>query len=129
MKKSILIIVVIALFSVGNVFSQDAIIQINNTSISTISIHDFGEISDAAYTKYIIKNNRRTAVTVSEVKTPSGFFANISDMNIAAGKNVILYVGLDPKLVNKTGAFDEKIVIKTNLVIDIEIPLKGVIVE
>ena len=129
MKKNILILVVIVLLSVGNVFSQDVIIQINNTSISSVNVHDFGEISESAYTKYIIKNNRRTAVIVSEVKTPSGFFATISDMNIAAGKNVILYAGLDPKLMNKVGAFDQKIVIKTNLVIDIEIPLKGIIVE
>ncbi|MBN2892194.1 MAG: hypothetical protein JXL97_10025 [Bacteroidales bacterium] len=110
-------------------FSQEGVIEINNTSIDMPDIYSFGEITETAYTKYVIKNNRNSAVNVSEVNTPAGFFANISDMNIASGKKVILYVGVEPKLIEKSGDFDENIVIKTNLVMDIVINLKGTITK
>lgn len=106
-------------------FSQEQVIDINNTDISVPDIYDFGEISDRAFTKFIIKNNRNSAVTVSEILTPAGFFANISEMTIASDKKVILYIGLDPTFVEKEGNFEEKFVIKTNLIMDIEIKVKG----
>jgi len=117
------------LFSTTGLFAQDEIIEINSTNIDMPGVYDFGEINEAVYTKYIIKNNRSSAVIVSEVKTPSGFFANISDMNIAPNKKVILYVGLSPEYIDHVGAFEESIIIKTNLVMDIVVKLKGNIVE
>jgi len=110
-------------------FSQDFIIEINNTSISTVEVKDFGEVTDATYQKYIIKNNRNSAVVVSKIVTPSGFFANISDMNIATGRKVILYVGLDPQFSDQAGFFSESIVLKTNLIMDITIEVKGTVIK
>ena len=87
--------------------------------------YDFGEVTETSYIKYIIKNNRNSAVNVSNVVTPAGFFANISEMSIASGKKVILYVGIEPSLSDFEGDFEEEIIIKTNLVMDIVVKVKG----
>ncbi len=109
--------------------SQEDIVEINNTDIIVPQVYDFGDVDVTSYTKYIIKNNRNAPVNVKEVKTPAGFFANISDMNIAAGKKVILYIGLDPSFVEKEGVFENDIIIKTNLIMDIVIKVKGNIIK
>ena len=106
-------------------FSQNDIIEINNTSVDVPETYDFGQISETSYTKFIIKNNRGSIVKVSEIKTPSGFLANISEMNIGSGKKVILYVGIEPSIASFEGDFEEEIIIKTNLIMDIVIKLKG----
>ncbi len=108
---------------------QDLIIEINNSNIKVPEVYDFGNVTDVVYAKYIIKNNRNSAVIVSEIVTPAGFFANIADMKIGAGKKVILYIGLKPDFVETKGNFENQIKIKTNLVSDIIINVKGNIVK
>ena len=110
-------------------YSQNSIIEINNTNINVPETHDFGQFSERVFKKYIVKNNRNSAVTVSEIKIPAGFFANISEMNIAAGKKVILYIGIEPSIAEFEGDFEEKIIIKTNLITDIEVKVKGTFVK
>jgi hypothetical protein len=129
MKTSLKIFAVTLLLIIPVIsFSQDDIIEINNTSINVPGVYDFSQVTETAYTKYIIKNNRNSAVNVSDVVTPAGFFANISEMNIAAGKKVILYVGIEPSLADFEGDFEEEIIIKTNLIMDIVIKVKGSLV-
>lgn len=118
---AITLILIIPVFS----FSQDNIIEINNTSIDVPEVYDFGEVTGTSYTKFIIKNNRNSAVNVSDIATSAGFFANISEMNIASGKKVILYVGIEPSLAEFEGDFANEIIIKTNLIMDIVIKVKG----
>lgn len=128
--KKIAFFLGVFLFVLSNLsFSQDFVIEINNTNITTVDTNDFSQVTDAVYQKYIIKNNRNSTVVVSEIKTPSGFFANISDMNIGAGKKVILYVGLDPRFFDAGGDFSESIIVKTNLIMDIVINVKGTVVK
>jgi len=113
-----------------NIFSQqEGIIEINNTNIVIPGAYDFGTFNTTATTKYIIKNNRNSPVIVSNIKTPVGFFANISDMNIAPNKKVILYVGLEPSYTEINGNFEKEIVIETNLIMSIIIKLKGNIIK
>lgn len=109
-------------------FAQDNIININNTKIEVPETYDFGEISETVHTKYLIKNNRNSTVVVSDIDTPAGFFASISKMSIAPGKKVILYFGLVPSQTNLDGNFNNKITIKTNLITDIEVKIKGNII-
>jgi hypothetical protein len=128
--KYFFIVFIVIMFFQINTFSQDeGIIEINNTNIEIPEIHDFGTFSTTAMTKYIIKNNRSTPVVVSNIKTPVGFFANISDMNIAPNKKVILYVGLEPSYTEIKGNFEKEIVIETNLIMSIIIKLKGNIIS
>lgn len=129
MKKIILISGLFVFLFFNTALSQDLVIEINNTNIAQIDTIDFGDISEVKYQKIIIKNNRNSTVKISEVITPSGFGANLSEMNIGADKKVVLYVGLDPRMVDFANEFSEKIVIKTNLIIDIEINIKGNIIE
>ncbi len=117
------------LFSIINTYSQDLIIELNNSNIKVPEAYNFGDVTDVVYAKYIIKNSRNSAVTVSDVVTPPGFFANLADMRIGAGKRVILYIGLKPEFVEKDGNFEQQIKIKTNLVNDIIIPVKGNIIK
>ncbi len=126
MKYKIFIIL-FSFFGLNSIvlFSQEDIIEINNTSINVPDKYDFGNISEAAYSKYIIKNNRNSLVTISNIKTPPGFFATISNKSIAAGKKVILYFGLDPNHTDFDGDFNKNIVIKTNLITDIVVKMKG----
>ena len=108
-------------------FAQNNIIEINNTNISTPNEYDFGQVSDVAYCQYVIKNNRNTPVLVKDVVVPSGFFANISDSKIASGKKIILYVGLKPDMTGINGDFEKDIILKTNLITDITLKVKGTI--
>lgn len=108
-------------------YSQDNIININTKNIEVPAVYDFGKISDDAYTQYVLKNNRNSAVVVSDIITPPGFFANISNKTISPHKKSIVYVGLRPKATNFNDDFEAEIVIKTNLVTDIKIKLKGTI--
>mgnify|MGYP000667709256 CR=1 FL=1 len=123
--KFLLALAFLASFSLTSNAQIEDVIEINNTNISVPNVYDFGDITEAVYTRYYIKNNRGSAVTVSNITTPAGFFANISDMNIASGKRVILYVGLEPSYVPEKGKFEKEIIIQTNLVTDIIIKLKG----
>ena len=109
--------------------SQNSIIEINNTNIAVPDTHDFGQFNERVYTKFIIKNNRNSTVVVSNINTPAGFFANISDMNIASNKKVILYIGVEPSISDFDGDFEEEIVIKTNLITDIVVKVKGSLIE
>lgn len=130
MKNKIAIILIAILgFSSSFLYAQEDIIEINNTNISVPETYDFGSITEAAYSKYIIKNNRNSAVIVSDIKTPAGFFASVSEMNIASGKKIILYFGLDPKHTDFSGVFVKCITIKTNLITDIVVEVKGNIVK
>jgi len=130
MKNKIAIILIVILgFSSSFLYAQEDIIEINNTNITVPETYDFGTISEVAYSKYIIKNNRNSAVAVSDIKTPAGFFASVSEKNIASGKKVILYFGLDPKHTEFDGNFVKCITIKTNLITDIVVELKGNIVK
>ncbi len=106
-------------------FSQEARIEINNTSISNPQVYNFKDVTQKVYAKYLIKNNRNSTVVISDIKTPAGFFANISTTDIGAGKQAVLYVGLDPDYVEISGEFEEKIILKTNLIKNIEVTIKG----
>ena len=106
---------------------SDDLIEINNTSITNPIVCDFGQIDSIVYTKFIIKNNRATSVQINDTRIPSGFFVDFSDMTILPNKKITLYVGIDPRFVDLKGAFEKKIILKTNLVTDIEITLKGII--
>lgn len=125
MKK--LSFILLSFFLSSFAYSQDKIININTKNIEVPEVYDFGKISDNTYTQYVLKNNRNSAVVVSEITTPPGFFANISNKTIAPHKKSIVYVGLSPKATNFDDDFEAEIVIKTNLVTDIKIKLKGTI--
>lgn len=127
MKKNIYIslLSLVLLFSSTVIFAQNEIIEVNNTDIKMSGVYDFGTVTESCYTKYIVKNNRSSDVVVSKIKTPPGFFANISNSTIKPNKKAILYVGLDPKHVEDKGVFLKNIVIETNLVTDIKLELKG----
>ncbi len=129
MKKFFLSLSIFFIFFINFSLSQESLIEITNTNINVPDTYDFGEVIHNEHTKFIIKNSRSSAIVVSEIETPPGFFANISDMNIGAGKKVILYVGLKPEFIDDTGSFLEEIKIKTNLVMDIVIKVKGKIVK
>lgn len=114
--------------SINTINAQsDEIIEINNTSINNPIICDFGQIDSIVYTKFFIKNNRASSVQINDTRIPSGFFVDFSDMTILPNKKITLYVGIDPRFVDLKGNFEKKIILKTNLVTDIEITLKGII--
>ena len=50
-------------------------------------------------------------------------------MKIASGKKVVLYVGIEPSIADFEGNFEDKIVLKTNLINDIVIKIKGNLVK
>jgi hypothetical protein len=127
MKSKIFIILSIIFTITSKIYSQENLIEVNNTSITMPKEYDFGEVSETAFTKYIIKNNRKSVLKISDIDTPAGFFANISQMQIKPGKKVVLYVGLAPEYVKKEGPFEQKISIKTNLITDIIIKIKGTV--
>lgn len=121
----ILALVLVILFQFEIINAQSDVIEINNTSITSPNEYDFGNIDSISYVKYTLKNNRNSAVTISDVKTPAGFFADISEMTIQPNKKITVFVGLDPDFVDFKGQFSKDIVIKTNLIMDIVITLKG----
>jgi hypothetical protein len=125
--KTLLKIIIVGVIGFSPIFAQGQsdVIEINNTSIQTPETHDFGDVTEIEYVRYFIRNNRGSAVVVSNIKTPSGFFANISEMSIAPNKRVILYVGLDPSYVPEKGEFEKEIIISTNLVTNIVVQVKG----
>lgn len=124
--KHILLLICILLCSLNYIKAQSSdLIEINNTSITNPIICDLGQIDSIVYTKFLIKNNRATTVQISDIKLPSGFFADFSDMTILPNKKVTLFVGVDPRFADLKGSFEKKIILKTNLVTDIEITLKG----
>ena len=126
--KKILLIIIAVFASVAN-FAQDNVVEINNTNISTPDVYDFGQIDDVVYCQYVIKNNRNTPVLIKDVVVPSGFFANISDSKIASGKKIILYIGLKPNMTGIDGDFEKNIILKTNLITDITLKVKGTVIK
>lgn len=106
---------------------KEFLIEINQTSITELKPIDFGNIDSLVYEKVIIKNNRSSAVEIVDVKVPTGFFVDISDDKILPNKKIVVYVGLNPDFTEISGDFLKKVVLKTNLIADIEIPIKGCI--
>ena len=126
--KKLVFILLISFLSLS-FYAQDNEINIKNTSIQNADIQDFGTIDQMSYKKLIINNQRSTVVIIKNIITPDGFFANISDMEIKPGKNAVLYIGIDPNWTTINGEFQDTIKIKTNLIKDIIIPVKGKITK
>ena len=102
-------------------------IVIKNSTIVYPDVHDYGEIEEntRVVDKYIIINERESSVEIKNIKTPSGYMANISKSIINPSKKITLHLIIDSSWIDKKGDFIEKIIIKTNLVKDIVIEVRG----
>lgn len=127
MKK--LSFLILSIFLPLFIYSQENIININTKNIEVPETYNFGDISDYAYTQFILKNNRNAAVVVSKIETPPGFFASVSNSTINSNKRTVLTVGLKASETGLADEFEEDIIIKTNLVTDIIVKVKGKIIK
>jgi len=78
---------------------------------------------------YKIVNKRKTDVEIKNVRAPQGYMASISSNTIEAKDEVTIQIMFDTQFIQKKGEFDEKIIIKTDLIQDIEIEIKGVYLQ
>jgi ribosomal protein S6 len=106
-------------------------IKIFDSTIQNAPIHDCGDIEKAGreVLQYTIKNERKTDVEIINIKTPQGYMASTSTNVIESKDEATIYIMIERKFIENTGDFNEKIIIKTNLIQDIEIELKGVYLE
>ncbi len=112
--------------------SQSNIIQINNTQIIVPDTLNIGNIQkgDQTYVQFIIINNRKNSVTISNIITPPGCGAQINSTILKPKSKTTLYVGFDTNWMSGVDSnFVYKIILKTNLIKDIIIPIKGKIVN
>ena len=103
-------------------------IVIKNSTIVYPEVYDYGEIEEntRVVSQYIIKNERESGVEIINIKTPPGYMASISKSIINSNKKITLHLIIDTSWIDKKGEFIEKIIIKTNLIKDIVIEVRGV---
>ena len=103
-------------------------IVIKNSTIVYPEVHDYGEIEEdtRVVSQYIIKNERESGVEIKNIKTPPGYMASISKSIIKSNKKITLHLIIDTSWIDKKGEFTEKIIIKTNLIKDIVIEVRGI---
>lgn len=120
------------LFSFFNLKAQDEFeIKIFDSSIQNAPVHDCGDIEIKAreVLQYIIKNERKTDIEIKNIKTPQGYMASVTTNLIEANDEAIVYIIIERRFIEDIGEFNEKILIQTNLIQDIEIEVKGVYLD
>ncbi len=109
----------------------DNIIIITKTQIIQPPVYDFGEVQKGsqAYAKFIIKNQRPNTVEITNISTPSGFGASMQKPVIKPKGQSEIYIGFDSNWVEADSTFEETIILETNLIKNINIKVKGKIID
>jgi len=129
--KSVLIGIILTFVFLSSKAQDEFEILIFDSSIQTAPVYNIGEIKNGSQEMltYKIVNKRKTDVEIKNVRAPQGYMASISSNTIEAKDEVTIQIMFDTQFIQKKGEFDEKIIIKTDLIQDIEIEIKGVYLQ